>query len=190
MQDEEIGHIFFLLGHRQGEIPQGQKGDQRHIVGNDHRSDKGDDDKQQEQGPQIARHSHQFTGQNGEEFNIPQSAHHRQGQEQAGQGLPIEIPAVFLVGGYQKAGDHRRQCGDAKHGIFSYKAQDLHVFTTHRRCLQPPHYSTNKNRCQPTIFAVLCIRWSGGSDPVLERIFRSALKKTAPRYTEGCLFMY
>jgi len=49
LQHEQICHIFFLLRYRQSEIAQRQKGNQCHVVGNDHRADEGDGYEQKEQ---------------------------------------------------------------------------------------------------------------------------------------------
>lgn len=42
LHDERKNHILFFLGVREHEIAEGQKGQKRHVVGDQHRADKGD----------------------------------------------------------------------------------------------------------------------------------------------------
>ncbi len=42
LHDERENHVFFFLRVRQNEIAEGKKGQESHVVGNQHRAEKGD----------------------------------------------------------------------------------------------------------------------------------------------------
>ena len=118
MQNKEVSHIFFLPSYRKGEVAEGQEGDERHIVGNNHRADEGYNDKKQKKGPQIPRHIHKLSCKDCEKLDVSQGANHRQSEKKAGEGFPVEIAEVTFIGRYQKAGHRRRQSRYEKNKIF------------------------------------------------------------------------
>ena len=117
MQDEDVRHVLFLLGSRQRKVAERQKGDERHVVGNQHRTDEGDVDERQCERAQIARHGDDLARKNREEFDVAQRRHHRQRQKQAGEGAQVKIAEVCRVRRHKAGADCCRQNRHAQHDV-------------------------------------------------------------------------
>ena len=117
MQDEDVRHVLFLLRRRQREVTERQKGDERHVVGNQHRADEGNVHQRQRERAQIARHGDDFARQNREELDVAQRCHHRQRQKQAGEGAQVKIAEIRRVRRHKAGADCRRQNRYAQHDV-------------------------------------------------------------------------
>lgn len=117
LQDEDVRHVLFLLGSRQRKVAERQKGDERHVVGDQHRADEGDVDKRQRERAQIARHGDDLARQNREELDVAQRRHNRQRQKQAGEGAQVKIAEVCRVRRHKTGADCRRQYCHAQHRV-------------------------------------------------------------------------
>ncbi len=127
LHDKGERHVFFLARGRKHEISEGQKGEQRHIVGDEHRADKGDVGKGKHAGAGVFKRAHDLLRQKEEKPNVFQGADHRQNAEQTGQRFPIEVVRIRLVGRDDTGRDRRRAKGDEQHGVFLYKRQNAAV---------------------------------------------------------------
>lgn len=117
MQDEDVRHVLFLLGRRQREVAERQKGDERHVVGDQHRADEGDVDERQRERAQIARHGDDLARKDREKLDVAQRRHHRQRQKQAGEGAQVKIAEVCRVRRHKTGADCRRQYCHAQHRV-------------------------------------------------------------------------
>jgi len=109
----------------QNDVTQGQKGQQRHIIGNQHGTEEGYVHQRQNGQPEVFRNGHDLFGDAGEEADVPQGAYHSEGAEEAGQGPGIEIGQIFQIRRYDHGGTQREGCGDRQHRVAADKQADL-----------------------------------------------------------------
>jgi len=135
LHNEGERHILFLVGRMQNEVSQRQEGQERHIVGYEHRADEGDVDQRQHAHPRCSEAGDDLLRQGVEKAYVFQRADHRQHAEKAGQGLEVEISDIFGVDRHRKS----RQCGGKEgyrhHGVLSCKCKDERYYADQRASL-------------------------------------------------------
>ena len=119
--------MLSLSGFGQYIGSQRQEGKQCHVIGYEHRANKGNVHQGKDADPGVAEDLDQLLGQYVEEMDILQGAHHRQHAEQAGQGLNIEVIQVSFIRRYKEASSSRRDHGNYHHHIFLKKTGDTPV---------------------------------------------------------------
>lgn len=115
LHNESKRHVFFLTRGGKHEISEGQKREQRHIVGKEHRADKGDIHKCQHTEAGIFTNADDLMRQRHEKANIAKCTDARQGAEKTSERLKIEIAKIFCIGGNNKRCDeccHDRNAED------------------------------------------------------------------------------
>ena len=122
LQDEDERHLGFLACCGKNVIAEGQEGNKRHIVCDQHGADKGDENKRHHRGAKISRRVNNAPRKNGKESNILESADHRKGTEETRQRLEIKVFEIVAVRLDQKAGEESQGRRDHQHGVALYKS--------------------------------------------------------------------
>ena len=122
LHNESKRHVFFLTRGGKHEISEGQKREQRHIVGKEHRADKGDIHKCQHTEAGIFTNADDLMRQRHEKADISKRTDARQGTEKASERLKIEIAEILDIRRNDKRRDERRQNGNAKDSILFHEA--------------------------------------------------------------------
>ena len=117
LEDKNRSHISLALCGVQHEVSQGQKGQKRHIVGDQHRTDEGDVNQRDHGCAEVSCEADDLARQHREESNILQRAYNCKHRKQAGKRFPIEVAFVGFVGRHNARGDDRQCKGNAKHGV-------------------------------------------------------------------------
>ena len=118
LQDEHSCHVPLFPRSGKYQIPQRKKGDQRHIIGDQHRANEGDITQRNGSHAGISRQTNHFPGQNGKKVNVFQSADHGKRSEKAAERLYVKILGILRVRRHQKGGDRRRAKGNERHHVF------------------------------------------------------------------------
>ena len=133
LHNEGEGHVIALSRGGQNKQTERQEGQQSHVIGNEHGTDKGDVNQSQDGHAGIAEYLDDFSCQHIEEVDILQCADHCQHTEQAGKGLYIEIAQICFIGRDQKAGDQGCSHGDEHDNIlFDKTGKIFPVKTVHK----------------------------------------------------------
>ena len=122
LHNEGKGHILALTGGSQHQGSQGQESQQRHIVGDQHRSNKGDIHQRQNADPGVFAEFYNVSCQHIEIPHISKGANHCQHTEKAGQGLKIKVVYVFSIHRHEDRCENCRKKGDHHHSIFADKS--------------------------------------------------------------------
>ena len=112
LHDEGKGHVALLAGGGKHQITQRQKGQQRHVVGNEHGADEGDIHQRQNTHAGVFEALDHLSGQHIEEVDILQRTDHRQHAEQARQRFQVKIAQIRTVRRDNDAGNGGSQQGD------------------------------------------------------------------------------
>ena len=112
LHDERERHILFLARGGQNEKAEWQKGEQRHIVGDEHRTDKGYVGERQHASACVFEGLDNFLRQEKEETDIFKGANDCKDTEKAGERFPVEIVEIFRVGGNDECRYRCRDDGD------------------------------------------------------------------------------
>lgn len=124
LHNESKRHVFFLARGGKHEISEGQEREQRHIVGKEHRADKGDIHKCQHTEAGIFTNADDLMRQRHEKADIAERANARQGAEKASKRLKIEITEILSIRRNDKRRDERRHNSNAKDRIFLHESFD------------------------------------------------------------------
>lgn len=103
LHNERENHIFIFLRIRQNEIAEGQKGQKRHIVGNQHRADKGDIHERQNRTSCRFENFNRPLCEEVEKVYVFESADDGKRRQKAGKCVKIEITQILLIGRNKKA---------------------------------------------------------------------------------------
>ena len=125
LHDEGKRQIAHFVRCGKHEKAKGQKGQECHIVGDQHRADKGDIHQCQNTPSRVSEQHNDPSGENIKEINVFECADHSQHAKEAGQGLDVKIFEVFLVGRNDQACNQRRTKGNTHHGVAPYEVQSL-----------------------------------------------------------------
>ena len=112
LHNESECHILFLARGGQNEKAERQKGKQRHIVGDEHRTDKGYVGERKHASACVFESFNDFLRQEKEETDIFKGANDGKDTEKAGERFPVEIVEIFRVGGYDECRYRCRDDGD------------------------------------------------------------------------------
>ena len=115
-------HIFLLARRGKHEISERQKGEQRHIVGDQHRADKGYVNESQHAHTRVLEEAHDLLGKHIEKSDVLERANDGQRAEQTAQRFQIKIFRISRVGRYHDRCDRGRQNGDAQDGVLTNEA--------------------------------------------------------------------
>ena len=118
LHDEDKRHVGLFSRGRQNVVAKGKKGNECHVVCNQHGTEEGDEHQRSDSGTEISRGVDDASRENGEKADVLQRAHHGQRTEQTRKRLEVKISDIVAVGFDQKAGDDRKTKGDHKDGIF------------------------------------------------------------------------
>ena len=125
LHDEGKSHVFLLSRCRENKIAERQECQKCHIIGNQHRSDEGDVNQCQNGGTGIACQGHNSARQDGEKFDVAQSADNSQGAEKAGQRFEIGILQILRIGGNDAGGDGSQCQCNTKNSVCTDKCGAL-----------------------------------------------------------------
>ena len=109
------------MGHAQHHHREGHKGQQRHIVGDQHGAEKAQQHQHQPQETDRPGLGAEPVGQHGKNPGVAQPGHHHHQAVQQRQGAKINIAPVGPVRRHKEAADQRRQKGDAEGQLLFYK---------------------------------------------------------------------
>jgi hypothetical protein len=105
LHDKHKRHVFLLTGRGEHKITERQKGQKRHVVADEHGTDKGDVDQSEDGNAQIPGTFHNLASQNGKEFDVFECTYDRQRAKQTCQRFPIKVIGVCAVGRDDERGD-------------------------------------------------------------------------------------
>lgn len=109
---------------RKREIAERQKGDQRHIVCDQHRSDERHAHQRDHARSRVAEATYDRLRSEIEKVQIFQRANRGGYGKETGERFEIEIAEIFFIGRHDKRRDERQQKGDYAHGVFFQKAKE------------------------------------------------------------------
>lgn len=122
LHDERKNHVLFFLRIRQNEITEWQKGQECHIVGNQHRADKGYVNERQNRASCRFENFNRPFCKEVEKVYVFESANDGKRRQKAGERVKIEIIQILLVGRNKEARyDCQQQCNQ-HNDIFSGKS--------------------------------------------------------------------
>ena len=104
LQNVSHRHIFFLARCVQDKKSERQKGQQSHVVCNQHRADKGDINESKHGKPCVFKVFYNFSCNSVEKPDVSQSAHHSENAEKTGESLEIKIRKIKTVRRNEKNG--------------------------------------------------------------------------------------
>ena len=125
LHNEGKSHIFLLSRRGKYKISERQKGQQRHIVRDQHRADKGYVDQRKNAHFGIFKASDDLFCQDIKEMNIFQRAHDSQDAKKTGERFIIEITEIFLVDRDDETCDYSGKKRDKHHGVLFDKGADI-----------------------------------------------------------------
>jgi len=123
LHDKGEGHMLLLAGAGQDEKAERQKGQQRHVVGDEHRAEEGDHHQGKDRRAKVARCLDDAMRQNGKEADVFQRAYDSEGAKQTAERFEIQVGEISGIGRDDDGGDKGRHHGDAKHGVFADPAK-------------------------------------------------------------------
>ena len=103
LHDERKNHILFFLGVREHKIAEGQESQERHIVGDQHRADKGDIHECQNRAFCRLENFNRLFCKEVEKVYVFESADDGERRQKTGERVEIEIAQILLVGRNKKA---------------------------------------------------------------------------------------
>lgn len=106
LHNERENHVLFFLCIRQNEITEGQKGQKRHVVGDQHRADKGDIHECQNCASCRLENFNRPFREEVEKVYVFESADDGKRRQKTGERVPIEVAPILLVGRNEKARDN------------------------------------------------------------------------------------
>ena len=115
---------FPLAGHLQHHHAQGDKGDEGHVVGDQHTAHKAQEHQGDHQAPHRPRPGEHPGGHILEELFLPQPLHQQHQTEQSDQSVEIDIVQIARPGGLDQTGEHRQAQRDGQHRISPEPPQD------------------------------------------------------------------
>lgn len=121
LHNEGKRHILSVSRRLKDKKAKRQKGQERHIVRYQHRSDEGYADERDNRHAKISCTDDYLPRDEGKETYVPQSADDGERAEKAGQRPQIEIPEIILIGWHYEGGHHRRDDRNTENGILLYK---------------------------------------------------------------------
>ena len=124
LQDENGGHIPFGARGNEDEIAERKKGQESHVVGNEHGADESDADQRDRCKAQISGQYDQPFGEAGEKADVFERADDCEHAKEAGDGFEVDVGTVGGVRRDDKRRDDRENERDAEDGIPMQKAQD------------------------------------------------------------------
>ncbi len=127
LHNESECHILFLARGRQNEKAERQKGEKCHIVGNEHRTDKGYVSERKHASARVLESLDDFLRQEKEETDIFKGANDGKDTEKAGERFPVEIIKVLGVWRHNKCCNSRGENGDEEHSVLFDKGQNVFV---------------------------------------------------------------
>ena len=107
LHDEGEGGQLLVPARVEHEVAEGQEGDQRHVVGHDHRPEIGDEHEREHDVAHIFEPPHDDVRQPREELDVLEGGDDGERAEKAGERLPVEIVEIFPVEGDENTGDAR-----------------------------------------------------------------------------------
>jgi hypothetical protein len=108
----------------QNEIAEGQKRQQRHIVRDKHRADKGDVYESENAELGVPEFANYRLCQSVEKADISERAHDGKHAKKTGERLKIEIAEILSVGSHDKGRNQSRDRGNKRHSVSLYKRDD------------------------------------------------------------------
>ncbi len=124
LHDKGKSHQLLLTRAVQNEKTEGQKGQKRHVVGDQHGADEGDEHQRQNGCAGVTRSANDAMRQNGKKANVFQGTDDSQRAEQTAERFQVEIVKISRVGRNNAGGDDGRRDGNAQHGVFSHPAKN------------------------------------------------------------------
>jgi hypothetical protein len=104
LHNESKRHIFLLARAVQCEKSEGQKSDESHIVGYQHRADKRDIHQRDHAKARVFAELYYFASKNGKKSDISERAYHGKNGKEAGERFEIEISEIFFIRRHKKSG--------------------------------------------------------------------------------------
>ena len=102
LHDECKNHVLFFLRIRQNEIAEWQKGQERHVVGDQHRADKGYVHERQNRASCRLENFYRPLCEKVEKVYVFESADDGERRQKAGKRVEIEIAQILFVGRNEK----------------------------------------------------------------------------------------
>ncbi len=138
LHDERERHIFLLARGRKREIAERQKRDERHVVGDQHRTYERNAHKRDDARARVFEFMHDGAGGDIEKVNSFQGAHRRGHGKQARERFEIEIAEILFIRRHDKRRDERKTKRDAAHRVFFDEFYEFvfAFFTAFRLCFR------------------------------------------------------
>ena len=112
-----MDQFLLVMGQPHDDDGEGNEGQQRHIVGDQHGGKETESHQKQRDGPQIRRGDTERMGQMREETGLPQPVDHGHQAVEQRQGSKVEVGEIPAVGRNEKAGEQGSQRGDEENGF-------------------------------------------------------------------------
>ena len=117
LHHEDEGGVLASAAGGQRVVAERQEGDERHVVRHDHRTEVSDEHQRERHPAHIAEGGNDLARHPFEKPALFEGADHREGAEQAGEGVEVEIIRVAGVRGHENAGHSRRDHRDDEHDM-------------------------------------------------------------------------
>ena len=117
LQHHQGDHQPLLPRQPQHHQAKGHKGDEGHVVGDDHAEEKGQGHQHQQHGSGGAGAAQQPAAQKLEDPRSLKSLDHRHQAEEQGQGVPVHVAQIPGPGGHEAGGHRRQHQGDPQHRL-------------------------------------------------------------------------
>ena len=118
LQDKDIRHVPLLFCDGEGKVAERQKGDERHVIRDEHAAEKGDVNERKREHAQIPVRRTMRRAKM-EKNLISRSAQTTASvRKQAAKRSPVEIAEIFRVRRNEHARHDRRRCRRTEHGVF------------------------------------------------------------------------
>lgn len=121
LHNERKNHVLFFLRVRQNEVAEGQKSQKRHIVGNQHRADKGYVHERQNRASCRLENFHRPFCEEVEKVYVFEGADDGKRRQKTGKRVEIEIAQIMLVGRDEKTRYNCQEQCNQHDDIFSGK---------------------------------------------------------------------
>ena len=125
LHDEDERHVFFLSCGRQNEKSEGQEGQERHVVADQHRPKERDINQCDGGNAKIACAVYDLSGEDGEELNIFECADDCERAKQAGQRFPVKIIGVLRIGRHDTGRRDGKDDCNAQNDVFADEGKQL-----------------------------------------------------------------
>ena len=119
LHDKDECHVSVVSRGGKDKKAKRQKRQQRHIVCNQHRADKGDINQSKRCHAEISRTIYNLSGKDRKKLDVLQGTHHGKHAKQTGQRFKIKITRILRVGWDNAGGNDCRHKCDAKHCVFT-----------------------------------------------------------------------